>query len=271
MLEYLLRRELQSLRKAINRLGLFVDIKNLYVVWGQTIDTLAKDNILYFQHGKCPTANLNLDKAKTKLIELNAFLQQKCSNLSLSLDYVYNHKTGSILELYNPNSDDPYSLVLCLYKGNHCISSITINITIKKDGKELSIDSRTHTEYERKNYNILLRSIIIIISEHISTDIKYIISIAINPGSAYMMMQYFGGKLFNPYGGLGMLESEFLKFSEEMRMPLYRPDTNYKELFKSYTDKFYRLIIAVEVNPENIQNAYNKFHDLLTGKIQISC
>jgi hypothetical protein len=29
MLEYLLRRELQSLRKAINRLGLFVDIKNL--------------------------------------------------------------------------------------------------------------------------------------------------------------------------------------------------------------------------------------------------
>lgn len=252
----------------------FVEIKDLEVDWEQTIEELDKKNVLYFQHGRCSTANLNLNKAKDKLSELNESLQDKCSNLSLSLDYVYKHKTGSTLELYhsfnNPGSDGPYSLVLCLYMGNHCISSITINI--KKDGKELSIDSKTHGSYIKKKYNTLLRSIIIIISKHISKDLRYIISIANNPDSAYMMMQYFGGKLFNPYGDkLGRLESEFLNFSEKKRMPLYKSDTNYKELFKLYKDEFYMLIIAVEVNPENIEKAYKKFNDLVGGISQITC
>jgi hypothetical protein len=251
----------------------FVEIKELGVNWEQTIEALDRKNVLYFQHGRCSTANLNLNKAKEKLSELNKSLQKKCSNLSLSLDYVYNHTTGSTLELYHsfnhPSSDGPYSLVLCLYKGNHCISSITINI--KKGGKALSIDSRTHGSYIKKKYNTLLRSIIIIISEHISKDLKYIISIATNPDSAYMMMQYFGGKLFNPYGdNLGRHESEFLNFSEKKGMPLYKSDTNYKELFKLYKNKFYMLIIAVEVNPENIEKANTKFNDLVSGISQIS-
>jgi hypothetical protein len=212
---------------------------------------------------------LNLADAKKKLTELNDSLQTKCSNLSLSLDYVYNHKTGSTLKLYhsfnNPGSDGPYSLVLCLYKGNHCISSITIKI----DGIKLVINSRTHTDYERRKYNILLRSIIIILSEHISKDIKYIISIAINQVSAYIMMQYFGGKLYNTYGD-DENELEFLKFSEERGMPLYEPDTNYKNLFDLYKYKFKTLTIAVEVNPKNIEKADTKFNDLVRGISQIT-
>ena len=250
----------------------FVEKKKITVEWQALIDTLAKYNVFYFQHGKCPTANLNLNKAKDKLSELNKSLQDKCSNLSLYLDYVYHHKTDSTLELYDDlntkYSVGLYLLVLCLYYDNHCISSITIKI----DGRELFIDSRTHKPYENKKYNILLRSIIIILSEHISKDIKYIISFAINQGSAYMMMQYFGGKLYNPYGdNLGIFESEFLNFSETMGMPLYEPDTDYKKLFESYKDKLISLTIAVEVNPENIEKADTKFNDLVRGISQITC
>jgi len=242
--------------------------------WQDLIDILAKNNILYFEPDECPTAKLNLDKAKTKLIELNAFLQQKCSNLSLYLDYVYNHKTDSTLELYEglneEYSDGPYLLVLCLYNDNHCISSITITI----DGIELSIDSRTHTDYERRKYNILLRSIIIIISKYLSSDITYIKSVAINPASAYILMQYLGGKLFKSDGiNLGYYNRKFFNFSETNGMPLYQPDTDYKKLFELYKKQglFEVLVIAVELNDENIKNAYNKFNDLLTGRIQITC
>jgi len=191
----------------------FVEKKKHKVEWPYLIDKLAKYNVFYLQHAECPTANLNLNDAEKKLIELNKSLQEKCSNLSLYLDYVYNHKTDSTLELYEDLKKEysvgPYLLVLCLYYDNHCISSITIKI----DGRELVIYSRTHTDYERRKYNILLRSIIIILSEHISKDIKYIISNAINQGSVYMMMQYFGGKLYyNPYDD-GENERDFLSFS----------------------------------------------------------
>ena len=253
----------------------FVEKKKLNVEWQKLIDTLAKYNVFYFEHGKCPTANLNLNDAQKKLIELNHSLQTKCSNLSLHLDYVYNHKTDSTLELYKDlnkkYSVGPYLLVLCLYNDNHCISSITITI----DGIELSIDSRTHTDYERRKYNTLLCSIIIIISEYLSSDITYIKSIAINPASAYIMMQYFGGKLhYNPYDDGETNEREFFNFSEIMERPLYNPDTNYKELFDLYKDKFKTfktLIIAVKVNPENIEKAYTKFKDLVRGISQITC
>jgi len=251
----------------------FVEKKKHKVEWRYLIDTLAKYNVFYFEHGKCPTANLNLKDAQKKLTELNDSLQEKCSNLSLYLDYVYKHKTDSTLELYD-DLDTKYSvglylLVLCLYYDNHCISSITIKI----DGGELFIDSRTHEPYQNKKYNILLRSIIIILSKHISKDIKYIISNAINQGSAYMMMQYFGGILYNPYSSdVGENEREFLKFSEERGMPLHAPDTNYKKLFDLYyKDKFKMLIIAVKVNPENIEKADTKFNDLVRGISQITC
>jgi len=55
-----------------------------------------------------------------------------------------------------------------------------------------------------------------------------------------------------------------------MEIPLYKPDTNYKNLFDLYKDKFKKLIIAVEVNPENIEKADTKFNDLVRGISQIS-
>jgi hypothetical protein len=134
---------------------------------------------------------LNLDKAKEELVKLNLSLQTKCRNLSLHLDYVYNHKQNSTLELYG--LIDPYSLVLCLYNDNHCISSITIEI----EDVEITIDSNTHKKYEGKKYNILLRCILIIISKLLSGNIERIISMAINPASAHILIKHFGGIRLN--------------------------------------------------------------------------
>ena len=203
-------------------------------------------------------------------------MKKKCSNLSLTLDYVYNLDDSSTLDLFTPFNDQlskgPYSLVLCLYYGkSHCVSSITIEINGVNgvNGKELSIDSKTNDDYQNRKYNILLRSIIIIISNYLSKDIKYIKSIAINPSSAYILMQHFGGELF--YDGDDSGNVQFLEFSEKKGMSLYNPDTEYKKLFELYEDEYSALTIKVELNPENIQKAYQKFDDLLVGEIQITC
>ena len=166
----------------------------------------------------------------------------------------------------DPFSNGPYSLVLCLYYGElHCISSITIKII----GEELSIDSKTTPGYEARKYNILLRSIIIIISNYLSTDIKYIKSIAITPASAYILMQHFGGKLYDGYYSFG--NEKFLEFSEKNGMSLYNHDTDYKKLFKLYEDKYSILTIAIELNPKNVQKADQTFQDILVDKIKIRC
>jgi hypothetical protein len=247
------------------------------------MELLNENKILYFKHhldfkGLGLTTDLNLNDAQEKLRELNNLLQtKKCSNLSLRLDYVYNHNNNSTLELFT--FGDIYSLVLCLYVENHCISSITI--TIKKNGEELSIDTKTHDKYINRKYNILLCSILIIISPYLSRDIRYINIIAINPASAYIMMQYFRGKLVIYENDSEENDSEdsntqLLNLARENDIELYTPSTNYKYLFELYKSKYgetslHRFVIDVKLTHDNKQNAYNKFNDLLTGTIQITC
>jgi hypothetical protein len=243
------------------------------------MELLDENKILYFKHNqvfKGPTADLNLNDAQEKLRELNDSLQtKKCSNLSLRLDYVYNHNNNSTLELFT--FGDIYSLVLCLYIDNHCISSITI--TIKNNGEELSIDTKTHENYINRKYNILLCSILIIISKYLSKYITYINTTAINLTSAYIMMQHFRGKLViydNDSEDSENSNIQLLNLARVNDIKLYTPSTNYKKLFELYKKQYgetsmHRFVIKVELTPENIQNAYNKFNDLLTGTIQITC
>ena len=245
------------------------------------MELLNENKILYFKHhldfkGLGLTTDLNLNDAQEKLRELNNLLQtKKCSNLSLRLDYVYNHNNNSTLELFT--FGDIYSLVLCLYIDNHCISSITI--TIKNNGEELSIDTKTHENYINRKYNILLCSILIIISKYLSKYIIYINTTAINLTSAYIMMQHFRGKLViydNDSEDSENSNIQLLNLARVNDIKLYTPSTNYKQLFELYKKQYgetsmLRFVIKVELTPENIQNAYNKFNDLLTGTSQITC
>ena len=242
--------------KAIN----FVELaKTGEYYFKRKIEELAhKDDILYFRHEESPIINFDLDAAKRKLIELNKTLRMKCSNLSLYIDYVYNHREDSTLELPG-DLDSPHLLVLCLYKDNHCISSITI--TLQK-ATELSIESNTHHEQKNKKYNILLRCTLIIISKLLSKDIQRITSIAINPISAYILITYFGGTLKNNNS-----KTKFLDFSIENNMPFDDNNTGLKlkELLNLYYQKgkFGGLFIFVELSDKNIENAKQKFNEIL--------
>ena len=225
-----------------------------------------------------PPTELNLTEAKVKLTQLNKALQRECSNLRLSIDYIYNHEENSSLEYYGL-SEAPTGtvggemaehLVLCLYIDNHCVSSIIIEI----DGVKLMLASKTHKNYEGKKYNILLHGVLIIISNLLSPDIEGIISIAENPISAYILMRHFGGELlvdddivFLKYRGLSEYNNNFLELAKLQNIPLYKPNTNYIQLLKSY-DRVYGfmqqpLTITVKLNNKNIQTAEKKFNELL--------
>lgn len=225
---------------------------------------LAEYNILYFNHTECHTIPFNLDAAKKRLIELNTSLQQKCSNLSLCIDYVYNHKEDSTLELYKIYEGgmrvDPYDLVLCLYEGKHCISSISIKLLDAK----LSIDSYTYYEHRNRKYNILLRCTLILISTLLSPDITHIRSFAINPASAYILITHFGGTLeandeWNSIF-LGFLKNQTVNFDVLKTDP-----TQLKELLDLSVEqnKYWGLMIIVELNEKNITNANEQFNKIL--------
>ena len=179
--------------KAIN----FVELaKEDKYVFNRTIEKLAYEKILYFSHEECPSLKLDKDVAKARLIALNKSLYKKCNNLSLYIDYVYNHKNYSTLELFKfyvfSEPLDPYDLVLCLYKGKHCISSITIRLI---GDVELDMASYTHPENVNKKYNTLLCCTLILISTLLSSNIQRIRTYALNPISEHIFKTYFGATL----------------------------------------------------------------------------
>ena len=238
-----------------------------FKAFNNQLKELATMGILYFSHEGCTNKRFNLDAVNKKLIELNKSLHSRNTNLSLYIDYVYNHKIDSILELYETNIDvwpiNPYSLVLCLYEYKHCISSITI---ARYDVDQLSLDSYTHPKYENKKYNTLLRCTLIIITPLLSLDIKLIRSDAMNPASAYILITYLGGKLDDDdYRTL-----EFVKFAETHSINIYGSKTDLQELLRLYDDtrKYHGLMVIVELSDENIQKAEEQFHYILETKIK---
>ena len=225
---------------------------------------LAEYNILYFNHTECHTIPFNLDAAKKRLIELNTSLQQKCSNLSLCIDYVYNHKEDSTLELYKIHEGgmlaDPYDLVLCLYEGKHCISSITIKFVDAK----LIIDSYTYYKNKNKKYNILLRCTLILISTLLSPVITHISSFAINPVSAYILITYLGGTL----DANDEWNSEFFEFlkKQNVNFDVLKTDpTQLRQLLDLAVKQkpYWSLVILVELSEKNITNTQEQFNKIL--------
>ena len=133
-------------------------------------------------------SSLKLDEAKEKLIELNNLLQEKCQDLSLTLDYYSDIKDKKTLSVFDENLLNKYDgVVLCLNHNNNCISSLTFNKTMFDE--EIEIASRTDSKYEGRQFNKLLRAVIFVIGKFIktynNTPIRIISSVAENPISAY--------------------------------------------------------------------------------------
>lgn len=128
---------------------------------------------------------LNLSNAQTQIRELNELIPRQCG-FQLSLDYIYESKSSN-MSIFS--SVRPTELVLCLTLGDQCISSILLEV----NSKYIIISSKTKEGYEGKKYNTLLRCVVMIIAQSLSPTITSVLSVAINPISAYLLVQKFNG------------------------------------------------------------------------------
>lgn len=122
--------------------------------------------------------------------KLNKSLIVKCPELLLKLDFGY--KLDKNIKTLGPSL---HSLILCLYYKEKCISNIVL---IYKDNNILEIESFTEENMRNKKYNKLLRCIIIIIASYLKCQdnkIHYVLSRAVNPQSAWLLMDSFNFKV----------------------------------------------------------------------------
>jgi hypothetical protein len=140
---------------------------------------------------KCPK-NIDLSDAKIKISEINETLKNKCDNYQIELDYVFNMKKENITS-FNPLR--PLSLLLCINNNENCVSSIEIKIN--HDKNHISIDSETHNDFKGKKLNKILRAIIIIIAKKLDSNLSFLTSVAINPISAWLLLEHFNASIYD--------------------------------------------------------------------------
>lgn len=137
-------------------------------------------------------------------------------------------------------------LMLCLYHRNSCISSVTLNI---KD-TTITIESKTHEDYESKKFNKLMRCITIIICDklicNIGEKLKTIVSYPINKISSWLLISNFETHIFD---------------SEEQ--PINLDMSNLK--IQIFGDKIKIGKIIVPLNENNISKAYVLFNKLISS------
>jgi hypothetical protein len=125
---------------------------------------------------------LDLKQAKNALQDLNT--QLNCINYNVSIDYAFNLKNT---EVYSYSKILTDNLLICIFTNdNVCVSSLELNVDIE-DGI-IEINSRTKEEFQKKQMNKLLRTIIVLIATQINSNITVIKSSAVNPISAHLMI-----------------------------------------------------------------------------------
>jgi hypothetical protein len=224
---------------------------------------------------------LDFSGTKRKLEELNGALQNKCPNLSLHLDYVYNmdFPNNTVRSFNNiPHLGDP---LLCLYNDDGCISSITLDNTMIYNSNEqkydtIYISSKTDKLYENKKYNKLLRSVAILLSNLISPDITRVFSYTINPVSTYILMKYLGGVIATDEeynnGFFAWLKTTDIELGPSTYRRAFEEYFEYtkntKEMNEDEYNDRYQVVILVYITKENIQKAQHMFETTLK---ELSC
>lgn len=223
--------------------------------------------------------NFDAEEVTTLLNDLNSKLKEKCPNLEFKIDYLSEH--SDILSVFSTRVND---LTICLYHDNMCVSSITLSPTIwppiieeYKDSDDednhsgvsiednekvmngFEISSRTHPLYDRRKFNKLLRATIIILSNVLTNNknkIEYIVSEAINPISAWLLIKYYDVDFDNEF-------KNYLK-SNKMNISDITQD-----VLKQYMQNERSIInITIEINPINVEKAYEEFNNLTNVSIE---
>lgn len=189
-----------------------------------------------------PPIVVDLQPAKHIIAQLNGELQKTCPDFYLNIDYITSFPQGSTASLYSDvmlNSYFQPPLVLCLFTGNDCVSSITIKIK----ESELTIDSRTNERYEGRKFNTLLRAVAIMISKSLNAGAKRLVSTALNIVSTILMI-----KRFNAVSEGGDLSKDMPKIDK---------------IIKEYFEHHGSMETHVELNEDNTANATTVFHDTI--------
>lgn len=185
---------------------------------------------------------IDLSYAKDFLNDLNNVLKTKCPNLELEFDYMYNLNCVKV--------NKPFSVlkkvILCLNNSEGCISSIVLDINEKDRSVEIS--SNTDKIYENKKYNKLLRAVIIMLVHSLNIDIDYIISNAVNPISAYLLVKYFKAIIPN-----NETNESFYNFINNNNIEL-NEETDYKKVFNMFNQNAEFILSVYVPNKREIVN-----------------
>jgi len=185
---------------------------------------------------------IDLSNAQRIVHQLNAALQPTCPGFHLHIDYITSFPPDSSVSLYTDlfiNSFFQPQIVLCLFTGNDCVSSIIIKVT----ESEMTIDSETNELYKERKFNTLLRAVAIIVSKSLNERAKTLVSSASNVISALLMI-----KRFNAVPRNGDISSKTVA-PEKL-----------DKVIKEYFDHMGGMETCVELNEENIANATSVFH-----------
>ena len=235
----------------------------------------------YYKHRITSPYIVNIDRAVLRLQELNTILQTRCPSLELKFDYLLNLPGEIVSSYYFKNY-----LTLCLYHQGSCVASIMCYLKVyppEPPGgippipNAFEIISETNLSMRDRKFNKLLRAVLIIISnwirvsneptiEQILDDkndyedyvrIEHIISQAINPISAWLLINYYNAEI---------VEQGFLQYmkDEERRqgIPITKPT---KKLIQDYMGTTRDINTIIELNPDNIDKAFAEFTNSLSG------
>ena len=194
----------------------------------------------YIPKMPCPKL-INLDIAKAVVNDLNIELNKTCPDFKINIDYVFNLEESSFITSYSPPMVD--TLLLCLFNGNNCVSSLTVKFHFM-DARKMDIDSRTDSRYEGRKFNKLLRSVLIIIAKALDERKQFVSSEAINPISALLMIKSLNAVAKNAVGEIILDKSSTF---EDISSAIEAAPTK-------------SVISIVELNDENIQNAQAVFN-----------
>lgn len=207
--------------------------------------------LLNYNIDEHPCANIiNLELAKKQIALMNNSLRSK--NIEISLDYIYDMPNNTeITYIGNDPKETGSTLLLCINCNKNCVASLII--TYNYTSNNVYLDSFTKSQYEGRNMNAILHSVLIIISKILFRDAISLVSLAVNPVSAYIMLKHFNATMIH---GPGYSIKDIIDQSSTF------------EDIGSAVDRYDGIEVAVLLNEENISNAENKFIEFITrGKI----
>lgn len=219
--------------------------------WEKTRKELVKyldhiPNFIYLRENEIKCQQFReLNETKALIEQLNELLHQTCPGYSLNIDYIFRLRDPSTVSTFS-SPFDANTLLLCLFNGNNCVSSLELDIDTNLY-QHISISSKTNKLYEKRKYNKLLRAVIIIIAKTIDPVIKIIVSEAVNSISAYLMLHSFNAVYKN----------------RETNKILDRDSTfdEIKAEMESREDE--SIVSRVELTDENIENAHRIFERII--------